>query len=350
MQQTPPTDLIYAATRDGHVWPVIDVTHPRFAVPDDPENIRNLLEAAAKEERRRRRIPKFILRLMLKSAAKRSLLVRALFAPDATYLDGLSTYVMKLGADNLPPPFDGPVDRRLAASPHLVLLRLRTQQTARLIADGLAADLANTAGAPLHLINIAGGPALDSMNALILLNRARPELLRRPIVIHVLDLDDAGPFFGANALTAFKTERGPLAGLDIAFQHRHYDWNDASVLAGLAGGLAVSGAVIAASSEGGLFEYGSDAAIVANLQALRASGARLIAGSVTSADEARRRMITANKFKLVPRGLAGFAPLAARGGFEIAQAETAQLSDQVLLRPAPSAGLSTSIAPAIGAH
>ena len=82
-----------------------------------------------------------------------------------------------------------------------------------------------------------------------------------------------------------------------------------------------------------MFEYGSDEAIVANLQALLAGGAVLVAGSVTSADESRRRMITASRFNLVPRGLEGFAPLAARGGFKIAQAETAQLSDQVLLRP-----------------
>jgi hypothetical protein len=98
--------------------------------------------------------------------------------------------------------------------------------------------------------------------------------------------------------------------------------------------LAASGAIVAASSEGGLFEYGSDEAIVANLRALRAGGVKLVAGSVTSADEKRRRMISASKFKLVPRGLEGFAPLAASGGFRIARAETAQLSDQVLLRTA----------------
>jgi hypothetical protein len=139
MQQTstPSNDLIYAATRDGHRLPVIDVTHPRFAVPDDSASVRRLLEAYAEEVRRHRRIPKFIMRLMLKSAAKRSLLVRAIYATAATFLDGMTTYAMKLGADNLPPPYDSPVDRRMAASPHLVLLRLRTQQVAQLMAMGL---------------------------------------------------------------------------------------------------------------------------------------------------------------------------------------------------------------------
>jgi hypothetical protein len=335
MQQTEnrQRDLIRAVTREGHLLPVIDVTDPRFAVPDDLESLTKLLDASAEEERRRRRIPGFITRLMLKAAAKRSLLVRAISNPNATYLDALSTYVMKLGADNLPPPYNSPVDLRVAASPHLTLLRLRTQQVARLVADGLVAHLENNATAPLNFINIGGGPAIDSMNTLLLLNRSQRHLLQRQIVIHVLDLDEAGPFFGANALTALKAQGAPLAGLDISFDHRRYNWDEPAALKLLVSELVAAGAVIAASSEGGLFEYGSDAAVVANLEALR-PGAGVVAGSVTSADESRRRRITVTKFKLVPRGVEGFRPLAARGGFTIAKAETAQLSDQVLLIPA----------------
>ena len=91
--------------------------------------------------------------------------------------------------------------------------------------------------------------------------------------------------------------------------------------------------MIAASTEGALFEYGSDQAIIANLRALRAngSGVRLVAGSVTCADETRRRMIARTRFKLVARGIAGFAPLVAQAGFRIAKVESALLSDQVLL-------------------
>jgi hypothetical protein len=39
-------------------------------------------------------------------------------------------------------------------------------------------------------------------------------------------------------------------------------------------------------------------------------------------------------FKLVPRGVEGFAPLAARGGFALAKVKTTPISDQVLLTPA----------------
>jgi hypothetical protein len=272
--------------------------------------------------------------MMLRSAARKSQLVRALFNSDAGYLDGISTYVMKLGADNLVPPYDTPMDRRVAGSPHVPLMRLRMQQIAHLIAEGITDDLAAAAAAPLSLINIGGGPALDSINALILLRRARPDLVERRIVIDVLDSNQDGAFFGANALEALKADKGPLAGLDVGMRHHDYDWDRPAILESLVEKLTSAGAIVAASTEGALFEYGSDQAIVANLKALRESGtgARLVAGSVTCADETRRRTIAITRFKLVPRGIAGFAPLAAQAGFRIAKIEPALLSDQVLLR------------------
>jgi hypothetical protein len=325
--------LLVASTRDGVTLPVIDVTDPRFAVPDDAASLARLFAQASAEEQRNRRLPKFIMRFLLKRAAKRSLLVRALFGGEGSFLDGITTYVMKLGADHLPPPFDSAVDKRVAASAQLKLLRLRTQQVATLLADGIGDALEAEPAVPLHLVNIAGGPAIDSMNALILL-RQRGADLKRPIVIHVLDQDDAGPFFGSNALAALTADGAPLAGLDVTFRHRHYDWNAPATLEALLRELAASGAVVAASSEGGLFEYGSDEAIVGNLAALRAGNVRVIAGSVTSDDERRRRLVTASRFKLIPRGLQGFAPLAARAGWRVARSESAQLSEQVLLLPA----------------
>ena len=322
--------LLVASTRDGVTLPVIDVTDPRFAVPDDAASLARLFAQASAEEQRNRRLPKFIMRFLLKRAAKRSLLVRALFGGEGSFLDGITTYVMKLGADHLPPPFDSAVDKRVAASAQLKLLRLRTQQVATLLADGLGDALEAEPAVPLHLVNIAGGPAIDSMNALILLRQRRVDLNRR-IVIHVLDQDDAGPFFGMNALAALTTDGAPLAGLDVAFDHRRYDWNDTAALAALL--RETDGAIVGASSEGGLFEYGDDDAVVANLKTLRAGSVRAVTGSVTSNTERHRRNITVSRFKLHPRGLEGFAPLATRGGFRLARSEPAQLSDQVLLVP-----------------
>jgi hypothetical protein len=252
---------------------------------------------------------------------------------DQGYLDSITTYVLKLGPDHLPPGFDSPMDRRIADTPHAPLLRLRMQQTAKLLAGALREPLTRNASAPLHLINIAGGPALESINALIVLSRSDAGLLKRPVAIDVLDSQTEGPAFGANALKALQADGAPLHGLDITFTHRPYDWDDTAALRSYLQRLR--GAVTAASSEGGLFEYGSDDAIVANLAALREFSIQIVAGSVTGSSELRKRMIAQTKFRLYPRGLEGFAPLAARAGFSIARAEPAVLSDQVLLRPAP---------------
>jgi hypothetical protein len=214
----------------------------------------------------------------------------------------------------------------------MALVRLRMQQIARLLAEALVAPLAHAPDAPLRLINIAGGPALDSINALIMLARTHATLIHRPIAIHVLDAQQDGPTFGAHALLALSAPRGPLHGLEVQFQHHTYDWNDTAPLAHLLAGLITPGTIVAASSEGGLFEYGTDDVVVANLTALARAGVPIVAGSVTSSSEVRRRMIAQTRFRFFARGVEGFAPLADRSGYAIAESHTAVMSEQVLLR------------------
>jgi hypothetical protein len=313
--------------------PVIDVTHPAFAVPDDPASLAARRNAFLAWDRRNRRMPRIVTRLLMRLAARRSLLLRRILAADNEYLDSISTYILKLGADHLPPGFDSPVDRKVAAAPHVVPIRLRMQQIARVLAEALLAPLADAPDAPLHLVNIAGGPALDSINALIMLARAHATLIRRPIAIDVFDAQQDGPIFGVHALLALTAPGGPLHGLEVQFQHHAYDWNDTARLARLLASLAALGAIIAASSEGGLFEYGTDDAVVANLTTLARAGVPIVAGSVTSSNDACKRMIAQTRFRFFPRGLEGFAPLAERSGYAIAESRTAVVSEQVLLRP-----------------
>jgi hypothetical protein len=328
-------DIVWATTASGQKLPVIDVTSPRFALADDAPASAALRDAYVEAERRQSRTPRLLGRMMMRLAARRSRLLHAIMQPQAGYLDGLTTYIMKLGADNLPAPFDGKIDRRVAVSPPVVAMRLRLQQCAQLLAEGLQTPLRHTPSAPLCLLNIAGGTAIDSLNALILLKRDAPDLLARPVQILVLDIAADAPAFGAEALAALSREGRALAGLNIAFRHEFHDWNEALPLADIVQEAAAQGAIIAASSEGGLFEYGSDQAIVSNLAALRNGnhGAAFVVGSVTRADLLRRDQIASGKFKLVPRGVEGFAPLAARGGFILAQVKSAPISDQVLLVP-----------------
>ncbi|HUC50354.1 MAG TPA: hypothetical protein VMA30_13285 [Xanthobacteraceae bacterium] len=331
--------VAYALTDDGLRLPVIDVTRPEFALPDDPHAIAALDVAYREAERRNALMPRFVMRFMMRSGARRSRLLADIIEPDTSYLAGLTTYVMKLGVENLPPPFTADIDRRIAGSPQATAVRLRLQQTAKLIAAGLEPLLAGNPSAPLVLINIGGGPAIDSLNALILLRRSQSGLLQRPTAIEVLDLDAAGPRFGAAALAALSAEGQPLAGLDITFAHEIYDWNRRALLGDRVHRASAQGAILAAASEGALFEYGSDDAIVANLATLRGrslpgGGAKVVVGSVTSADPLRQQSLAGSRFKLVPRGRDGFRPLAERGGFHIARSETVPLGDQVLLCPA----------------
>src|SRR5919198_908676 len=270
--------LVFATTADGLRLPVIDVTHPAFAVPDDPASAAARRDAFLAWDRRNRRMPRIVTRLLMRLAARRSLLLRRILASDNGYLDSITTYMLKLGADHLPPGFDGPVDRKVAAAPHAALIH-------------------------------------------------------RVIAIHVFDAQLDGPTFGARALLALTAPEGPLHGLKIEFQHHAYDWNDTAPLARLLAGLAADRAIIAASSEGGLFEYGTDEAVVANLAALARAGVPIVAGSVTSSSTLRKRMIAQTSFRLFARGLEGFAPLVERSGYAIAASRTAVMSEQVLLRP-----------------
>jgi hypothetical protein len=326
-------NIAYAVTDDGIRLPVIDITQPAFVLPDDPASLAALDAAFREAERRNALMPRFVMHFMMRVAVRRSRLLADIMNPDTSFLAGLTTYVMKLGVENLPPPFDSDTDRRIVGAPQVTAMRLRLQQTVKLIAGALEPLLAADLAAPIVLVNIGGGPAIDSIDALILLRRAQADLLQRPIAIQVLDIDAAGPHFGAAALAALSAAGQPLAGLDITFTHQDYDWNRPEALGDLIVRAAAQGAIVAASSEGALFEYGSDDAIVANLEALH-RGAKAVVGSVTGADPLRRRSITGTRFKLVPRGLAGFRPLAERGGFRIARSEATPLGDQVLLCPA----------------
>src|SRR5262249_20051788 len=139
-------DMVFAKTSDGLTLPIIDVTRPPFAMPDDPASLAGMQNNFF-EWHRRQQMPRFLTSLLMRLAARRSRLMRALFQSDQGYLDSITTYVMKLGADHLPHGFDGPMDRRIAGAPHVPLLRLRMQQIAKFLAEALQAPLTRAAHA-----------------------------------------------------------------------------------------------------------------------------------------------------------------------------------------------------------
>jgi hypothetical protein len=179
---------------------------------------------------------------------------------------------------------------------------------------------------------------MDSLNALILLRRDHPRALAgRRIWIDVLDQDADGPTFGARALAALTAPGGPLAGVDAQLLAVRSNWSDTGRLRDLLRAVRAEGAVAVGSSEGGLFEYGSDAEIAATLGCLRdeAPDGCVMTGSVTRDDETSRRLRRGTTHALRPRGLEVFRALAARSGWQIARAIARPLSDQVALVRAP---------------
>jgi hypothetical protein len=335
MPETPPlhqSGIVHAHTAEGFPLPVIDVTHPAFALEAGPDAVAELRLRCTDEERRRAHLPRFLMRWLLRRLGRQSRFAAALFAPGSKVLPGEVTYAMKLGAANLVPPFNSPTDRLLAASPQATSMRFRLQQLVQLMAAGLAAELAPGSDAPLHLLNIGGGTAIDSLNTLIVLQQHSPARLQRPISIRVLDPDAASAQFAQQALAALL--QGSLKGLTVQMMHVAYDWLNPAPLAALLQQLSERGALSAASSEGALFEYADDEVVIENLKALRAgAGVRLLGGTVTRADALARAALRHNRFDLHPRGADGLAPLAHQAGFTIAAVATALLSDQVLLRP-----------------
>jgi hypothetical protein len=323
----------YAVTADGIELPIVDVTHPAFALSVGPDEQRALADQFMRQPAPLGRLPPVLRRLALRLFLRGSVLARAIRGAQGTYLGGIGTYLLKLGPDNLPRALAKPVDRHIAASLPAMMVRLRVQDMAQLLADALAPALAAAPGRPLRLLDIAGGTAIGAINALLVLRARQPALLDgRAIGLEVLDLDRDGPAFGARALAALSAAGAPLAGLAVELRHTPYDWARAADLGPVLDQTRAGGAVVAAASEGGLFEYGSDEAIVANLKALH-GGARFVAGSVTRAGPLIQRLRLDSHAATRPRGLDVFRALVGPAGWTVARAVERLFSDQVLLAP-----------------
>ncbi len=298
-QGSPP--IRFARTRAGLELPIVDVTNPAFAVSD---------EELARATRAFDRQPFRWLPAPLRAALLRRLLRGSLLTPGTarargTYLAGLDTYLLKLG-DRVGAVSAHPADRHITASLPALCLRLRLLDVARLMA---------LPPGPVRMVNIGGGTAIDSLNALLVAGH------RGPARIDVLDLDEEGPAFGAAAAAAFPE-------LQIDLRHRRHDWRDTAALAA----IVAEAPVTVASSEGALFEYGSDEEISANLRALR--GVPRVVGSVTRAGPLTDRLIAAGGAAIRPRALEAFAALARDAGWTLERSIDRPFSHQVALRPA----------------
>jgi len=186
------------------------------------------------------------------------------------------------------------------------------------MADGLGAAVVAEPRQRICLLNVGGGPGSDSWNSLILLRDKYTHLLgEREIGIAIMDLDHCGPAFGRRALDALCASAGALSGLKIEFEHLGYEWSCAGRLRELLHELRAADSACGISSEGALFEYGSDEEIVSNLQALHAgtAGDSIVVGSVTRDGKPVRASLIGNRVSTRPRRIGAFRTLAKQGGW-----------------------------------
>ncbi len=306
--------IVYAKTADGAETAVIDVTNAAFAVTATEEELAAMVEKYILEAEQWKELPEAV-----REALRNSKLGRALMAASGTFLDGLTTYYLKLGPEHLG-EWSTPIDRRIAASFPAFTVRLRLQDMAELLAEGVGRVAKAGPERKVSLVNIAGGPGADSWNALIRLHTGEADRLSgREVGIVLLDQDARGPEFGRKAVEGLCADGGPLSGVKVEFRHCEYAWSDAGRLVELLEELEVRSAACGISSEGGLFEYGSDKEIVANLKALKAGTAEdaIVVGSVTKDGAPVRASRIGGHVAVQPRTMEAFRRLCEQGGWSV---------------------------------
>jgi hypothetical protein len=259
--------LSYVFTMNRIELPVLDITHPDFISSIDEDKLKRMLpfveKNAEKNANKFNKIPAFIKNYF----AKHSFAMAELLQSENSFASGISTLMMKLGPNLIGKGKKRFWDRQVTKGFGSLVIRMRIRDISKCQADELIPLLQKSQEKNLCFINIAGGAASDSINALFLIHQKNPDLLKnRKIEINVLDVDTYGPAFADRCITSLKAPSGRFSGLDVSFRHINYDWNVTEKLEKLLSERKEWLQIC--SSEGGLFEYCSDEVINQNLSIL----------------------------------------------------------------------------------
>jgi hypothetical protein len=273
--------LSYVFTMNQVELPVLDITHPEFISSLDEDKLKKMLpyveRNAEKNADKFNNIPKSI----KKYFARHSFAMAELLQTESSFASGISTLMMKLGPNLIGKGRNRFWDRQVTKGFGSLVIRMRARDISICQAQAAIPLLAESHGKDICFINIAGGSSCDSINALFLIQQEDPALLKnRRIEINVLDIDNDGPAFAERCIAALKAPGGRFNDLDISIRHIPYDWNHTGKLEELLS--ARKEWLQICSSEGGLFEYGSDDVISMNLSVLYrySTEGALIAGSL----------------------------------------------------------------------
>jgi hypothetical protein len=275
--------LSYAFTLNGVELPVLDTTHSLFLSSIDEVRLKEMLgkseKSADKTAEKFVNMPSYLKKFL----AKRSFVMSELLQQndENAFLTGLSTLMLKLGPNLIGKGRKRFLDRLSSKGIGGIVLRMRVRDISKCLANSMTPLLERSPEKNICFINIAGGAASDSINALFLIQQENPALLKnRAIEINVLDIDTYGPAFADRCIAALKAPGNRFNDLNISFRHVHYDWNSTGKLEELLSERKEWLQIC--SSEGGLFEYCSDEVITQNLNTIydNSTDDIIIAGSL----------------------------------------------------------------------
>ncbi len=261
--------LSYTSTMNGVELPVLDITHPDFISSIDENKLKKMLpyvtKNAEKNAEKFNKIPAFIKNYFAKHSFAMAELLQN--ENESSFASGISTLMMKLGPNLIGKGRRRFWDRQVTKGFGALLIRMRVRDISICQAKELIPLLKKSQGKNVCFINIAGGASSDNINALILIQKENPELLRnRKIEINVLDIDTYGPAFAEQCIIALKSPGSKFNGLDIALRYIHYDWSNTKKLLELLSERRDWLQIC--TSEGGLFEYCNDEIIIQNINIL----------------------------------------------------------------------------------
>jgi hypothetical protein len=122
-------------TRDGVELPVVDVTHPAFAISITDSEQMTLVEKFLHDGIPLAKLPKPLRELALRFLLRQSVLAQGIDQARGSFMSGMQTYLLKLGPGMLGGAYTKPIDRQIASALPSFCVRLRLQDRAELIAD-----------------------------------------------------------------------------------------------------------------------------------------------------------------------------------------------------------------------
>jgi hypothetical protein len=136
--------------------PVVDVTHPAFAISISESEQKALQEKFLRTGIPLGRLPKWLREPALRFLLPQSVLAQGIAQARTSFMSGLQTYLLKLGPEMLGSAYTKPIDRQIASALPCDCLRLRLQDMAQLLAETLLPIIRSAPDRPLRFLNIAG--------------------------------------------------------------------------------------------------------------------------------------------------------------------------------------------------